>query len=49
LVWCKARIAARLLTEICDGSTDCQLREHIPIAEFQKGIRIFYEVLKEEW
>lgn len=24
-------------------------REHIPIAEFQKGIRIFYEVLKSEW
>jgi acetylornithine deacetylase/succinyl-diaminopimelate desuccinylase-like protein len=24
-------------------------QEHIPIAEFQKGIRIFYEVLKQEW
>jgi len=24
-------------------------QEHIPIAEFQKGIRIFYEVLRGEW
>lgn len=24
-------------------------QEHIPVPEFQKGIRIFYEVLKEEW
>jgi len=24
-------------------------QEHIPIAEFQKGIRIFYEVLKQQW
>jgi acetylornithine deacetylase/succinyl-diaminopimelate desuccinylase-like protein len=24
-------------------------QEHIPIAEFQKGIRIFYEVLKAQW
>ena len=24
-------------------------QEHIPVAEFQKGIRIFYEVLRGEW
>jgi len=24
-------------------------QEHIPITEFQKGIRIYYEVLKEQW
>jgi acetylornithine deacetylase/succinyl-diaminopimelate desuccinylase-like protein len=24
-------------------------QEHIPIAEFQNGIRIYYEVLKEQW
>jgi acetylornithine deacetylase/succinyl-diaminopimelate desuccinylase-like protein len=24
-------------------------QEHIPIAEFQKGIRIFYDVMSSEW
>ena len=24
-------------------------KEHIPFAEFQKGIRIFYDVLSSEW
>jgi len=48
----KGLIAYGLTPMVLDLSTAGSMhsdREHIPIAEFQKGIRIFYEVLKQDW
>jgi len=48
----KGVIAYGLTPMVLDLSTAGSMhsdQEHIPIAEFQKGIRIFYEVLKEDW
>ena len=48
----KGVIAYGLTPMVLDLSTAGSMhsdQEHIPIAEFKKGIRIFYEVLKEEW
>jgi acetylornithine deacetylase/succinyl-diaminopimelate desuccinylase-like protein len=48
----KGVIAYGLTPMVLDLSTAGSMhsdQEHIPIAEFQKGIRIFYEVLQQQW
>jgi acetylornithine deacetylase/succinyl-diaminopimelate desuccinylase-like protein len=48
----KGIVAYGLTPMVLDLSTAGSMHsdnEHIPVAEFQKGIRIFYDLLREDW